>query len=169
MVAGATGRQGMLTPPRHLIPPPVFPWVCVISFVYLTCNSYLNFQTDYSSVSWPFHIAETVVTLTVLASWSCQNQNQKKFTSHSSDANSNAEAVLPYLRPKILTLHSNILNNQLRSPHPQQTSVHVIINILTSLVQVELQAQDHPIILSTCTYTAVYRSSHIFFYTLIVI
>jgi hypothetical protein len=41
-VRGATGRQGVLTPPRHLIPPPVFPGVRVSPFVYLTCNSYLN-------------------------------------------------------------------------------------------------------------------------------
>jgi hypothetical protein len=53
--AGATVQQGMLTPPRHLIPPPVFPGVRFGQFVYLTCNSYLNFETDYSSVSWPFH------------------------------------------------------------------------------------------------------------------
>jgi hypothetical protein len=53
--AGAAGQQGMLTPPRHLIPLPVFPVVRVSPFVYLTCNSYLNFETDYSSVSWPFH------------------------------------------------------------------------------------------------------------------
>jgi hypothetical protein len=52
---GATGQQGMLTPPRHLIPPPVFPGVRVCPFVYLTCNFYLNFKTDYSSVSWPFY------------------------------------------------------------------------------------------------------------------
>jgi hypothetical protein len=54
--AGATGLQGMLTSPRHLIPPPVFPGICVDPFVYLTCNCYLNFETDYSSVSWPFHV-----------------------------------------------------------------------------------------------------------------
>jgi hypothetical protein len=54
--AGATGWQGMLTPPRHLMPPPVFPGVRVSPFVYLTCNSYLNFENDYSSVSWPFHM-----------------------------------------------------------------------------------------------------------------
>jgi hypothetical protein len=53
-MAGVTGRQGMLTPPRHLIPPPVFPGVRVSPFVYLTFNSYLNFETEYSSVSWPF-------------------------------------------------------------------------------------------------------------------
>jgi hypothetical protein len=47
--------QGMLTHLRHLIPHPVFPGVRVSQFVYLTCNSYLNFETDYSSVSWPFH------------------------------------------------------------------------------------------------------------------
>jgi hypothetical protein len=51
LTAGATGGQGMLTPPRHLIPPPIFPGVRVSPFVYLTCNSYLNFETDYSSVS----------------------------------------------------------------------------------------------------------------------
>jgi hypothetical protein len=55
-MAGATGRQGMPTPPRHLISPPVFPWVRVSPFVYLTCNSYLNFEIDYSSVSWPFYV-----------------------------------------------------------------------------------------------------------------
>jgi hypothetical protein len=55
LTAGATGRQGMLTPPRHLIPPPVFPGVRVSPFIYLTCNSYLNFETDYSWVYWPFH------------------------------------------------------------------------------------------------------------------
>jgi hypothetical protein len=31
--AGATGRQGMLTPPRHLIPPLVFPEVRVCSIL----------------------------------------------------------------------------------------------------------------------------------------
>jgi hypothetical protein len=49
-------QQGILTPPRHLIPPPVFLGVRVSPFVYLTCNSYLNFETDYTSVSWPFHV-----------------------------------------------------------------------------------------------------------------
>jgi hypothetical protein len=53
--AGATGRQGMLNPPRHLIPPPVFPGVRVSPFVYLICNSYLNLEINCSSVSWPFH------------------------------------------------------------------------------------------------------------------
>jgi hypothetical protein len=57
LTASVTGRQGMLTTPRHLTPPPVFPGVCVSTFVYLTCNSYLNFETDYSSVSWPFHLS----------------------------------------------------------------------------------------------------------------
>jgi hypothetical protein len=51
-----TGQQGMLTLPRHLIPPPVYPGVRVSLFVYLTCNSYLYFETDYSSASWPFHL-----------------------------------------------------------------------------------------------------------------
>jgi hypothetical protein len=48
LTAGAIGQQGMLTPPRQLIPPPVFLGVRVSPFVYLTCNSYLNFETDYS-------------------------------------------------------------------------------------------------------------------------
>jgi hypothetical protein len=43
--AGATGQQGMLTP-RHLIPPPVYPGVRVSPFIFLTCNSYLCFETD---------------------------------------------------------------------------------------------------------------------------
>jgi hypothetical protein len=53
--SGVTGQQMMLTPPRHLIPPPVFPGVRVRPFVYLTGNSYMNFETDYSLVSWPLH------------------------------------------------------------------------------------------------------------------
>jgi hypothetical protein len=32
----------------------VYPGVRVSPFVYLTCNSYLYFETDYPSVSWPF-------------------------------------------------------------------------------------------------------------------
>ena len=51
LTAGVTGLQGILTPPWHLIPPPVFPGVRVSPFG----NSYLYFETDYSSVSWPFH------------------------------------------------------------------------------------------------------------------
>ena len=38
LTADATGQQGMLTPPRHLIPPPVCPGVRVSPFIYLTCN-----------------------------------------------------------------------------------------------------------------------------------
>jgi hypothetical protein len=45
----------MLTPHRHLILPLIFPGIRVSPFVYLTCNSDLNFETDYSSVYWPFH------------------------------------------------------------------------------------------------------------------
>jgi hypothetical protein len=45
---GATCQQGILTPPRHLIPPPVFPGVYVSPFAYLTCNSSLNLETDFS-------------------------------------------------------------------------------------------------------------------------
>jgi hypothetical protein len=51
---GANGQQGIFTPLRHLIPLPVFSGVHVSPFVYLTRNSYFNFETDYSSVSWPF-------------------------------------------------------------------------------------------------------------------
>jgi hypothetical protein len=35
LTAGATGQQGILTPPRHLIPPPVYPGVCVGPFIFL--------------------------------------------------------------------------------------------------------------------------------------
>jgi hypothetical protein len=48
LTAGVTGQQRMLTSPKHLIPPPVFPGVRVSPCVYLTCISYLNFETDYS-------------------------------------------------------------------------------------------------------------------------
>jgi hypothetical protein len=60
---GATGQQGMLTPPRHLIPPPVYPGVRVNPFAYLTFNSYLNFETDYSSVSWPYDYVNCVTNI----------------------------------------------------------------------------------------------------------
>jgi hypothetical protein len=50
-MVGVTGRQGMLTPPRHLIPPPVFPGVRVSPFVYMTCNSYLNFAISSYAIS----------------------------------------------------------------------------------------------------------------------
>jgi hypothetical protein len=48
LTAGATGQQGMLTPPRHLIPPLAGPGVRVSPFIYLICNSYLCFETNYS-------------------------------------------------------------------------------------------------------------------------
>jgi hypothetical protein len=38
LMAGLTGRQGMLTPPKHAIPPLVFPGV----------HGSLNFTVDYS-------------------------------------------------------------------------------------------------------------------------
>jgi hypothetical protein len=34
--------------PRHLIPPPICPGVRVSPSIYLTCNSYLYFETDYA-------------------------------------------------------------------------------------------------------------------------
>jgi hypothetical protein len=45
----------MFTPPRHLIPPPVYPDVHVSPFISLNCNSYLRFETDHSLVSQIFH------------------------------------------------------------------------------------------------------------------
>jgi hypothetical protein len=48
VTVGATGQQGMLTPPRHLIPSPVYPAVLVSPFISLTCNSYLRLETDHS-------------------------------------------------------------------------------------------------------------------------
>ena len=46
LTADVTGRQEMLAPPGHLIPP----LVSVNSFISLTCNS-LCFETDHSLVS----------------------------------------------------------------------------------------------------------------------
>jgi hypothetical protein len=46
LTVGATGQQGMLTPPRHLIPPLAGPRVRVSPFIYLICNSFLCFETD---------------------------------------------------------------------------------------------------------------------------
>jgi hypothetical protein len=51
LMAGVTGRQGMLTPPKHLIPPPVRPGVRVSPFISLTYNSYLCLKTDHCLVS----------------------------------------------------------------------------------------------------------------------
>jgi hypothetical protein len=49
---------GMLTPPRHLILPPVYPGVHVSPFISLTCNSYFCFETDHSLVTYPFHFGK---------------------------------------------------------------------------------------------------------------
>jgi hypothetical protein len=51
LVGGVTGRQGMLTPPGHVIPLSVCPGVRVSQFLSLTCNSYLCFETDHPLVS----------------------------------------------------------------------------------------------------------------------
>jgi hypothetical protein len=51
LTAGVAGRQGMLTSPRHLIPPPVYPGVRVSQFISLTRNSYLCFKTDHLLVA----------------------------------------------------------------------------------------------------------------------
>ena len=53
-------QQGMLTPPRHLIPPPVYPGVRVSPFISLICISYLYFETDHSLVSQPFRYNDLV-------------------------------------------------------------------------------------------------------------
>jgi hypothetical protein len=42
LMVGVTGRQGMLTPPRHLIPPLVFPGVRVRLICSVDCSIYLN-------------------------------------------------------------------------------------------------------------------------------
>jgi hypothetical protein len=47
ITAGVTDQQGMLTPPRHLIPLPVYPGVLVRPFISLICNSYLCFEPDH--------------------------------------------------------------------------------------------------------------------------
>jgi hypothetical protein len=43
LATGVTGHQGLLTPPRHPIPPPDNR---VSPFISLTCTSYLCFETD---------------------------------------------------------------------------------------------------------------------------
>jgi hypothetical protein len=53
--ADVAARQVMLTSPRHLLSPLVCLGVRVSPFIYLTSNSYLCFETDYSLVSYPFH------------------------------------------------------------------------------------------------------------------
>jgi hypothetical protein len=55
LMAGVIDQQGMLTPPRHLIPPLLYPGVRVSPFISLICISYLYFETDHSLVSYPFH------------------------------------------------------------------------------------------------------------------
>jgi hypothetical protein len=51
LTAGVIDQQGMLTPPRHLIPPPVYLGVRVSPFISLIYISYLCFETDHSLVS----------------------------------------------------------------------------------------------------------------------
>jgi hypothetical protein len=81
--ADATGQQGVLTHPRHLIPSPVFPGVRVSPFLYLTFNSYLNLETDYSSVSWSFHTpyaGDSGMLLQVYEKLTMANENTKETT-----------------------------------------------------------------------------------------
>jgi hypothetical protein len=47
-------KQGMLTPPRHLIIPMVYPGILISPFISLICNSYLCFETDHFLVSLSF-------------------------------------------------------------------------------------------------------------------
>jgi hypothetical protein len=49
LMVGMTGQKGMLTPPRHLVPSPVYLGNSPIFFS-LTCNSYMCFQTYHSLV-----------------------------------------------------------------------------------------------------------------------
>jgi hypothetical protein len=46
LTAGVTGRQGMLTPTGHLIPPLVFPGVRVSLVFIVDCSICLNFLLD---------------------------------------------------------------------------------------------------------------------------
>jgi hypothetical protein len=49
LLAGVIGQQGMLIPPGHLITPPVYlgrGCPCLLMCFFLTCNSYLCFETD---------------------------------------------------------------------------------------------------------------------------
>jgi hypothetical protein len=51
LTAGVMDQQGMLTPPRHLIPSLVYPGIRISPFIYLTCNTYLFIETDHYLVS----------------------------------------------------------------------------------------------------------------------
>jgi hypothetical protein len=55
IIAGVIDQKGILTPPRYLIPPPVYLDVRVTPFISLINMSYMYFETDHSLVSWPFH------------------------------------------------------------------------------------------------------------------
>jgi hypothetical protein len=57
LTADVTFGQGILTPPRQLIPILLYPGVGVSPFISLICNSYLCFETDHSLVSYPFNIS----------------------------------------------------------------------------------------------------------------
>jgi hypothetical protein len=79
LTAGATGRQGMLTPPRHLIPSPVFPGsVLAHLFIWFVIFSYLNFETDYSSVSLPYHSSQQLLSVLFSASKTTNNMRTNR-------------------------------------------------------------------------------------------
>jgi hypothetical protein len=45
--AGVTSLHDMLTPPRHLIAPRVYPGIHINPFISLTCSFYICFVTNY--------------------------------------------------------------------------------------------------------------------------
>jgi hypothetical protein len=53
--AGVTGRQGRITPPRHLIPPEVYPEVRFLPFSQM-CISYRTYDIDHCSLFMLFHV-----------------------------------------------------------------------------------------------------------------
>ena len=57
--AGVTRQQGMLTPPRHLIPLLVYPGVLVCHAHFLFVFFY--YEIDYGSLYFPFHV-EMIIT-----------------------------------------------------------------------------------------------------------
>ena len=57
LTAGVTGQHGMLTHPRHLIPPLVYPGDRVCYGVIFVL--FLEYEIDNGSLSLPFHVAQT--------------------------------------------------------------------------------------------------------------
>ena len=61
LTAGVTVQQGMLTPPRHLIPPLVCPGVCFLPTL-VFCILFRAYEIVQCSLSLPLHLEKVVCT-----------------------------------------------------------------------------------------------------------